>query len=114
HQQEFSESLSGYNLLDDHVIDIPDGCTRMWNFDERCKVLSEKGDTIIVESKTKEDKSWKFTLSKKRMREIHHSKSNQLWCVENDEAYFYINSFYYYGPYPATMEIGGIILEKQK
>ena len=48
------------------------------------------------------------------MREIHHSKSNQLWCVENDEAYFYINSFYYYGPYPATMEIGGIILEKQK
>ena len=64
--------------------------------------------------KTKEDKSWKFTLSKKRMREIHHSKSNQLWCVENDEAYFYINSFYYYGPYPATMEIGGIILEKQK
>ena len=114
HQQEFSESLSGYNLLDDHVIDIPDGCTRMWNFDERCKVLSEKGDTIIVESKTKEDKSWKFMLSKKRMREIHHSKSNQLWCVENDEAYFYIKFFYYYGPYPATMAIGGIILEKQK
>ena len=114
HQQEFSESLSGYNLLDDHVIDIPDGCTRMRNFNESCKVLSEKGDTIIVEIKTKEGKSWKFTLSKRRMRDINHSKSTPLWFVESDDAYLYINSFYYYGPFPATMEIGGIILEKQK
>ena len=112
-QSEFSESLTGYNLLDVHVIDIPDGCTRMRNFNESCKVLSEKGDTIIVESKTKEGKSWKFTLTKRRMRDINHSKSTPLWFVESDDAYLYINSFYYYGPYPATMDISGILLEKQ-
>jgi hypothetical protein len=85
----------------------------MRNFNESCKVLSEKGDTIIVESKTKEGKSWQFTLSKRRMRDINHSKSTPLWFVESDDAYLYINSFYYYGPYPATMDISGILLEKQ-
>ena len=110
---EFSESLSGYHLLDVHAIDIPDGCTKIWNIDERFNVLSEKGDTIIVESKTKEGNSWKFTLSKNRMRGINNSKNNPLWCVESDDAYLFINSFYYYGPHPATMDISGIILEKQ-
>ena len=110
---EFSESLSGYHLLDVHAIDIPDGCTKIWNIDERFNVLSEKGDTIIVESKTKEGNAWKFTLSKNRMRGINNSKNNPLWSVESDDAYLFINSFYYYGPHPATMDISGIILEKQ-
>ncbi|MBP5711597.1 MAG: DUF4153 domain-containing protein, partial [Prevotella sp.] len=110
---EVSESLSGYHLLDVHAIDIPDGCTRIWNIDERFNVLSEKGDTIIVESKTKEGNAWKFTLSKNRMRDINNSKNNPLWSVESDDAYLFINSFYYYGPHPTTMDISGIILEKQ-
>ncbi len=114
HSGEIVESLNGYSLLD-RVIDIPAGCTRMWNVDESHKILSDDDKTIVIEIHLSNEKAIPFTLSKERMRDINKSKNpTKPWIIENEEGYLYVKSFYYYGSQPVEMNLAGLLFEKTK
>lgn len=114
HSGEIVESLNGYSLLD-RVIDIPAGCTRMWNVDESHKILSDDDKTIVIEIHLSDGKAIPFTLSKERMRDINKSKNpTKPWVIENEEGYLYVKSFYYYGSQPVEMNLAGLLFEKTK
>lgn len=111
---EMRESLFGYQLLKD-VVDIPEGCVRIWHFDNRPTILSEDKENILLEINLGKNRNTTFSLSKEKMRSIKQSEKKPIsWTIENEEGYLYIMSFFYDGPNPKDMSLEGLFFEKKQ